>query len=429
MNLDKITEKILSEMIISDTKSNIDQSQYGNQPKTSIQHYLINMLHEILSNLDKNRQGNKIAVILAMIDWKEAFPRQCPKLGVQAFMDLGVRPQILPILVNFFQNRSMQVKWNGVLSAIKKLKGSGPMGSTIGLLEYLFQSNDNSDDLNCDEKFKFIDDMSTLEVVNLLTIGIASFNFNSQVPNDIATGDMYIPAENLRTQNIIDNLSNWTDKKKMVLNQNKSKLMIFNNTRDMKFHTRIKMKNVDLEIVNQAKLLGTVLTSDLKWDANTSDLIKRARPRLLLLSKASEYTSNYGDLKMIYITFVRSVLEQSAAVWHSSLTQENMNDLERVQKNAMRIILKENYSSYFEALQTLKLDDLYTRREDICKQFAFNALNNPKMKKHFNKNNKLHAMNVRKSEEYNVKFAYSERLKKSAIPYFQRILNANDGNS
>ena len=196
MNLDKVTEKILSEMIISDTKCNIDQSQYGNQPKTSIQHYLINILHEILSNLDKNRQGNKIAVILAMIDWKEAFPRQCPKLGVKAFMDLGVRPQILPILVNFFQDRSMQVKWNGVLSVIKKLKGSGPMGSTLGLLEYLFQSNDNSDDLNCDEKFKFIDDMSTLEVVNLLTIGIASVNLKFQVPNDIATGDLFIPAEN-----------------------------------------------------------------------------------------------------------------------------------------------------------------------------------------------------------------------------------------
>ena len=111
-------------------------------------------------------------------------------------MDLGVRPQILPILVNFFQDRSMQVKWNGVLSVIKKLKGSGPMGSTLGLLEYLFQSNDNSDDLNCDEKFKFIDDMSTLEVVNLLTIGIASVNLKFQVPNDIATGDLFIPAEN-----------------------------------------------------------------------------------------------------------------------------------------------------------------------------------------------------------------------------------------
>ena len=127
---------------------------------------------------------------------------------------------------------------------------------------------------------------------------------------------------------------------------------------------------------------------------------------------------------MIYITFVRSVLEQSAAVWHSSLTQENMYDLERVQKNAMRIILKDNYTSYNEALETLKLDDLYTRREVICEQFASNAINNPKMKKHFRKNNKSHGMNVRQSEKFNVDFAYSDRLQKSSIPYLQRILNA-----
>ena len=64
-----------------------------------------------------------------------------------------------------------------------------------------------------------------------------------------------------------------------MLNQNKSKLMIFNNTREMQFHTRINMKNLNLEVVEQARLLGTVITNDLKWDANTSDIVKRARPR------------------------------------------------------------------------------------------------------------------------------------------------------
>ena len=47
-------------------------------------------------------------------------------------------------------------------------------------------------------------------------------------------------------------------------------------------------------------------------------------------------------LKNVYILFVRSILEQSATVWHSSLTQENKEDLERVQKSAFKVILKEN---------------------------------------------------------------------------------------
>ena len=90
----------------------------------------------------------------------------------------------------------------------------------------------------------------------------------------------------------------------------------------------------------------------------------------------------------------------------------------------MRIILKDNYTSYNKALEILKLDDLFTRREVICEQFALNAISNPKIKKHFRNNNKSHVMNVRHSEKFNVDFAYSDRLQKSSIPYLQRILNA-----
>ena len=41
------------------------------------------------------------------------------------------------------------------------------------------------------------------------------------------------------------------------------------------------------------------------------------------------------DLLAIYESFLRSNLEQSAAVWHSSLSKCNEFDLERVQKSAL----------------------------------------------------------------------------------------------
>ena len=43
LNLDKVTQKIFGEMITEDIQKNLDPSQYGNQPKTSIQHYLLNI--------------------------------------------------------------------------------------------------------------------------------------------------------------------------------------------------------------------------------------------------------------------------------------------------------------------------------------------------------------------------------------------------
>ena len=47
---------------------------------------------------------------------------------------------------------------------------------------------------------------------------------------------------------------------------------------------------------------------------------------------------------------LRLILEQSYQVWHSSLTLENCTDLERVQKNALRIILQDIYLSYSSVL-------------------------------------------------------------------------------
>ena len=56
-NLNKIMEKIICEMVISDMKNSLDPSQYGNQKHLSIQHYLVRLLHRIVSNIDKNCEG------------------------------------------------------------------------------------------------------------------------------------------------------------------------------------------------------------------------------------------------------------------------------------------------------------------------------------------------------------------------------------
>ena len=86
--------------------------------------------------------------------------------------------------------------------------------------------------------------------------------------------------------------------------------MIFNNTRNYQFQTTISLNGENLPIVSRAKLLGTIITSDLKWDENTAEIVKRANPRLQLLVKACDYTSDLQDLKIIYISYIRSIMEQ-----------------------------------------------------------------------------------------------------------------------
>ena len=103
------------------------------------------------------------------------------------------------------------------------------------------------------------------------------------------------------------------------------------------------------------------------------------------MHKSSKFTCNKSDLKKIYILQIRSKLEQSAVVWHSSLTQKCRVKLERVQKSALRIILRDQYVNYRNALEVLGLQSLDERRESLCLKFAKKCLQVEKFKSMFPK--------------------------------------------
>ena len=158
-------------------------------------------------------------------------------------------------------------------------------------------------------------------------------------------------------------------------------------------------------------------------------LWKKANASLQILHKISDFGASLNDLKQIYILFTRSILEQSSPVWHSSLTQDNSDDLERVQKSALKIILNDNYKTYKNALNLLELDSLSNRREQLCLEFAKKCTKHPKLKHIFPLNNKDHQMITRDEEKYMVHFVNTTRLQNSAILYMQRLLNENENST
>ena len=183
------------------------------------------------------------------------------------------------------------------------------------------------------------------------------------------------------------------------------------------------MNNEYLEVVEKAKLLGVIITNDLKWDDNTAELVRRSNARLALLRKVASFSSSIEDMKLIYILYIRSILEQSCVVWHSRLTVENTDDIEIIQKCALKIILGNKYKTYEQALEITDLQTLNERREQLCLSFAKKCLNNPKTKSMFQLQEKIHQMPKRKEETFLVNHANTKRLQISSIPYMQRLLN------
>ena len=149
----KVQEAIICEMVISDMSSSLDPTQYGNRKRTGIQHYLVKMLHRILSETDKNSRGQIKAVICNFVDWRQAYSRQSHILGIRSFIKNGVRPSLIPVLTNNFMSRSMKVKWHGKMSKSRNMPGSGAMGSCLGNWEFDSQTNHSADCIPEEDRF------------------------------------------------------------------------------------------------------------------------------------------------------------------------------------------------------------------------------------------------------------------------------------
>ena len=132
----------------------------------------------------------------------------------------------------------------------------------------------------------------------------------------------------------------------MRINVNKTKIMLFNSSKKWDFTPTVSLgnKSTNLELVDEVKLLGIIITSDMKWHKNTSHLCERGYSRLWMLRNLKRFGASEREL--LDIKQCRSVLEMAAPVWTPRQTYENIIALERVQRSACAIILGKKYSRY-----------------------------------------------------------------------------------
>ena len=155
-------------------------------------------------------------------------------------------------------------------------------------MEYIAQSNNNVDFLDTDSKYKFIDDLSILEVINLIMCGLINYNFKAHVASDVANHGKFLPPQNVKSQNHLGKIEQWTEQNQMALNKQKSKFMLFNFTKKHQFSTRLVLDDSPLEEISECKLLGVTIENNLSFKKNTQSLIKKAYKRMIILEKPLE---------------------------------------------------------------------------------------------------------------------------------------------
>ena len=430
----KVMEKFVVEWLMGFIGSKLDPKQFGGLKGNSISHYMIELIHFILYNQDYNLP---IGVLLCAIDFSKAFNRLNHNLLITKLSDMGVPGWLLNIVMGFLSDRVMVVRFKGETTETKPLPG-GPQGTLLGLLLFLILINDcgvGRHELNIGKtitnqkkKFqpatthmKYVDDFTIAESMNLKD----NLDDNSDKPLPdmfhAQTGHKLDNNKSLVYEELME-IQEYSVNNQMKLNLAKTKLMLFNPTLSFDFVPDFTVEDTEIETVEDMKLLGLILRNDLSWKSNTENIIKKAYARIWILKRLKNRGGNLEDLTDIFIKQVRSVLEFGVPVWNSSLTKEESNDIERIQKCFLHIALGNSYNNYEEALETANLDSLESRRTQLCTTFAIRAAKHSKHKHWFSVNKE--PVNTRSEKlSYKPPLCRLTRYQDSPIPYLTGLLN------
>ena len=143
-----------------------------------------------------------------------------------------------------------------------------------------------------------------------------------------------------------------------------------------------------------------------------------------MLRSLKKFGFDKDEFCVVYGGYVRPIVEYADAVWHSSISVKESNDIESIQKRACRIILGGDYKSYDDALAACDIDSLHCRRVEHCRRFAEGLPKNERTKCLIPPTRfESHGRNLRNSHKISQLPAKTKRFQCSPIPFYINLLN------
>ena len=218
---------------------------------------------------------------------------------------------------------------------------------------------------------KFVDDASQIASINLKKSLIQDAQ-NRQRPLKYSerTQMKLNPSEDILQQEL-DKFSLFTENNKLVINRRKCFVMKFSRSRKYDFPPEFTIGGSEiLEVKQEHRILGVVVQSDLRWQSQCEEMVRRATSTTWAIRRMKALGVSETSLVQFWKSEGRVHLEYACPVWHSSLTAVQSRSLDRAQRVAMAAITGRWEPSHTQQLLELGLDRLGARRDRICKRFS-----------------------------------------------------------
>ena len=187
-----------------------------------------------------------------------------------------------------------------------------------------------------------------------------------------------------KLQEKLDSIYKFTVENVMKVNDTKSKVMIFNRSKNFDFPPELNFNGGSyLECLEESRLLGVMLQSNLKWNSNTSAIYKKAMNRMWLLRRMKVVKLDSEIILDYFMKEIRPLAEHAVPIWNSGLTKMQIKDLEKIQKVALYIIYGKSDMPYSQRCKLLGLKTLEERRLELCTNFAVKLFKSPRRDEFF----------------------------------------------
>ena len=332
----KIMESMIRDEIFKFFINNkfFSKAQFGFIKGRSTVLQLLKILDEWTKLLES---GGQIDVIYT--DFEKAFDKVPHKRLISKLKSYGINKNVTDWIESFLLLRKQRVKINDSFSEWQKVMSGIPQGSILGPLLFIIYINDLVENCDINSKLYLYADDAKL------------FNY--------ITNDMDV--ENL--QKNLNRLTDWSTKWLLKLNIQKCKVISYS-SKDLKTNSEYHIigNNITypLEKLDFITDLGVTFDRNLKFNIHINDKIKKAYSILGIIKRNFKLMTGNAFIQ-IYKSMVRSHLEYANSVWapHRVMDIEN---LERVQKRATKMIYNLKKMSYEDRLKNLNLPTLKYRR-------------------------------------------------------------------
>ena len=136
----------------------------------------------------------------------------------------------------------------------------------------------------------------------------------------------------------VERMVGWCSENNLDLNVSKTKEMVVDFRRSRDPLDSLVINGEVVEQVETFRFLGTIISSDLSWDKNIQATVKKCQQRLHFLRQLKKFRLSSKIMEQFYRATIESIMCFSISVWYSGANAKDTAQLERIVKQASRVV-------------------------------------------------------------------------------------------